>query len=235
MPEPSRQPASGRLQAYVSCALTGIPDRTRHEIDATVSVVRQACASSRVSFDIYVPGDHTDPKRDSHVSSEDVFDVDRKRVKEADVLLLLGHAPSIGVGQELNMAFESLLPVVFLVPAGRSLSRMARGVPLVSVEVPYGDDDELRWRLIEALAGLRPRLVARRSAVANLERVVVGARLKERRRQRGLSREQVAEATGLTVRGVALLEDATDRRADPSLTQLRTLAALLGTTAGELV
>jgi hypothetical protein len=124
------------LSAYISTPLTGLADGTRRAIDETVAVVKAVCAGPGVGIEPYFPGDHTDPLRDAYVSPEEVFRRDRERIKSSDVMLLVANTPSTGVGQELNMALESLLPVVFLAPAGTQVSRMARGVPSFTSSSP---------------------------------------------------------------------------------------------------
>jgi len=224
-----------RRVAYLSTALTGVAAEARAGIDATVAVVRAVCATPIVDLDVYFPGDHTDPLRDAHVSPEEVFRIDRDRVKSADVLLAFGHVPSVGVGQELNMALASALPVVFLVPDGVRVSRMALGAPCRSIEIPYATDDELRTRLHEALVALRPALDERRERTHALDANVTGARIRTAREARGLTQHELADAAGLTAQAIALLEDAPDRLSDPSLTQLRLLAAALGVPVAELI
>jgi DNA-binding XRE family transcriptional regulator len=224
-----------RLTAYVSTALTGVDDATRETIAAAVGVVNGVCAAPGVGIDVYFPGDHTDPVRDAHVEPEDVFRIDRDRVKSADVIIVLFEAPSVGVGQELNMALASLLPIVFLMPDAVRVSRMARGVPAEITEVGYADHTELREGLRAALVALRPRLEERKRSLAALDANVSGARVRALREQRRLSRADLAAATGLNARGVALLEESPDRCSDPSLTQLRRLAAALGVRAADLV
>lgn len=223
------------LSAYISTPLTGLADGTRRAIDETVAVVKAVCAGPGVGIEPYFPGDHTDPLRDAHVSPEEVFRRDRERIKSSDVMLLVANTPSTGVGQELNMALESLLPVVFLAPAGTQVSRMARGVPSFNIELAYADPGELRWRLDRTLRALRPRLESRRAALRGLDENRTGERIRAERRRRRLSRAQLADATGLTVAGIDLLERSPDRESDPSLTQLRRVAAVLGVSVGDLV
>ena len=223
--------SGARLTAYLSTALTGVSATARAEIDAGVAMVRSVCAADDVDLDVYFPGDHTDPVRDVDVPPEAVFEIDRDRVKSADVLIAFAHVPSVGVGQELNMALASALPVVFLVPDGVRLSRMARGAPYRSTTVATRDD------LHRALAALRPELLARRTRLtaAALSDNVTGTRVRALREARGLSRDDLAARAGLTPALLTLLEDSPDHLSDPSLTQLRLLAAALDVRAGELV
>ena len=133
------------------------------------------------------------------------------------------------------MALESLTPVVLIAPRGTRVSRMALGVPADLVQVYYEDQADLRDQVRAALATLRPRLEARREALAPLDANVAGAKMRALREQRGLSRGELAQRIGMTEVGVAHLEQASDRQADPSLTQLRQIAAVLGVRAADLV
>lgn len=220
------------LQGYISTALTNADARARLAIDATVSAIRAAAGDA---LDVYFPGDFTDPVRDAHVSPEDVFRIDRERVKGADVIFLLAHTPSIGVGQELTMALESLTPIVLIAPRGTRVSRMALGVPTDLIDVRYDGDEDLRAQLRAVIAALRPRLEERRTALAALDANVTGAKIRAQREQRQLTRAELASRIGLTEVGVAHLEEASDRQGDPSLTQLRRIAAVLGVRAADLV
>jgi len=220
------------LNGYISTALTNADADARKAIDDTVAAIREATDGELA---VYFPGDFTDPVRDAHVSAEEVFRIDRERVKGADVIFLLAHTPSIGVGQELTMALESLIPVVLIAPRGTRVSRMALGVPADLVQVRYDDHADLRDQLRAALATLRPRLQARREAFAALDANVAGAKIRALREQRRLTREELAQRIGMTEAGVAHLEEASDRQADPSLTQLRQIAAVLEVRAADLV
>lgn len=223
------------LEAYVSVALTGVDAQRRADVDKSVTAIREVCGQPDVDISMYFPGDHTDPVRDADVSPEEVFRVDRARVKAADVLLVLAGVPSFGVGQELIMALESLLPIVVLVPEGVRLSRMVRGMPSRTVEIQYGDPEEMQAKLHHELRRLRSHLAARRQALTALEAHDFGSKLRSRREEAGLTREELANVVGMTIGGLALLEDSTDRQADPSLTQLRRLAAALGSEACDLI
>jgi DNA-binding XRE family transcriptional regulator len=215
--------------------LTGLDEETRQSIDATVATVKAACSDPVIAIDVYFPGDHSDPVKHQGLAPGDVFALDRRRVKEADILVVLAHAPSTGVGQEVNMAFESLLPIVLLVPVGAVVSRMLRGVASYKVEISYRSEEGLRHELGRVLVDLRPRLETRRRAFARLDANVVGANVRAHRHRRQLTREHVADATGMTVAALTSLEESPDRQSDPSLTQLRRLADVLGTAVADLV
>lgn len=222
-----------QLHAYFSTALTGVDEQLRQTIDDTVSVVREACG--RAEVELYFPGDHTDPVRDAHVPAADVYRIDRERVKSADVMFAFVGAPSFGVGQELTMAYESLIPTVLLVPSGARVSRMVLGVPLELEQLVYGDLAELRDTIDPVLARLLKRARARRASGAELERHDVGNAIRRQREKVGLSHADLGAAVGLTPEGLADLESSTDRQADVSLTQLRLIAAALGVSASSLM
>ncbi len=221
------------LNAYFSTALTGVALTVRRTIDETVAVVRDV--SEGFGIGLYFPGDHTDPVRDAGVSAEEVYRIDRERVKAADLMFVLAGTPSLGVGQEVMMAYESLIPTVVLIPKGTRVSRMTLGVPLRLDKVVYETLPNLRSALDLLMHDLLSRVLARRARIDELDRHHVGARIRLCRERVGMSQESLGAAIGMTPAGVASLETSTDRQADPSLTQLRRIAAELGVGADRLV
>jgi DNA-binding XRE family transcriptional regulator len=221
------------LNAYFSTALTDVAPPARRVSDETVAVVRDV--GGQFGIDLYFPADHTDPIRDAHVTAEEVYRIDRERVKGSDLVFVLAGTPSLGVGQELMMAHASLIPTVLLIPAGTRVSRMALGVPLRMDQVVYDSLPGLRSALDRLLRERLPRIAARRAGTAELDRHHVGEAIRLAREQAGMSQEQLAATIGMTPIGMAALEASTDRQSDPSLTQLRRIAAELGVSVRELV
>lgn len=222
------------LNAYFSAALTGVAPHIRRDLDETVVLVREL--TERHGITLYFPGDHTDPVRDAEVPAEKVYALDREQVKAADLLFILAGTPSLGVGQELTMAHESLIPTVLLIPEGARVSRMTLGLPLQIEKVAYrgmADLLEILHQLMRHV--LLPRIHARRASDGDLDGHCVGARIRRYRERAGMSHERLGAAVGITAAGVASLEAATDRQADPSLTQLRRIASELGVSANSLI
>lgn len=227
--------ATAPLLAYVSTPLTAVDPLLRKEVAEVVALVKEVCARPELGLATYYPGDFTDPIEHPDVTPADVYRTDRAGVKGADALVVLAHVPSLGVGQELAIAFESTIPIVLVAPAGTRVSRMALGQPSAQVVIAYADAGELADELAGALRALRPGMERRRRELAALDEPAFGRRLRAHRERAGMSRDELAEAVGLTAEGVALLEDSPDRVADPSLTQLHRLASALAVAPGDLI
>lgn len=236
-PEFQLVPAAPRrslpLKAYLATALSGLSEEQRDTVARQISVIKEVCEGELI--EPYFPGDHTDPVNQPHIPAGQVFQTDRDQVKQSDLLIWLGPTPSLGVGQELDIAYHALVPILILSPDGATVSRMVLGIPSLKVELSFADEGDLEDKLQRTLLDIRPRLEARKMAFADFDVNIVGEKIRQLRRRQKLTRDQVAEATGIEVEALISLEESTDRVADPSLVQLRMLASVLNTTVGDLV
>ncbi len=166
-----------------------------------------------------------------------MFRVDRERVLGSDLLIYLCHFPSTGAGQELDFAFNGLVPILLVAHRDCRVSRMVRGIPCFKREVLYDEPEDLRAELRAVLADLRPTLQARRSARELDGTIVGGERVRALREARGWTREALAGRVvpPLAIEALQLIEDAPDHLSNPSLTQLRQVAAALETSVADLV
>ncbi|MGI8547458.1 MAG: helix-turn-helix domain-containing protein [Gemmatimonadaceae bacterium] len=221
------------LTAYIACALSNVSEDERAETSRRVAAVKYVCEEEGI--EPYFPGDYTDPQEHAHVPAYKVFEIDRTRVKRSDLLVWVGPHPSTGVGQELDIAYNSLIPIVLLYPENSPISRMVRGIPGTVVEIAYGEEGDVGAAFQSWLITARGLLYARRVAFSDLDENIVGEKIRLLRRLRGMSRKQLADSVGISEDAVVHIEESPDRESDPSLTQLRRIAAVLGTTAGALV
>ena len=221
------------LNAYLACALTGLNTSDRDYIFHLSDTVSYIC--SEFDIDVYEPRKKTDPVHHPEVSDLEVFKTDRERVLGSDLLIHLCHHPSTGSGQELDFAYNALLPVMLIRHADKRASRMITGMPSLKVEVCYREPEELRAELRARLGEIKPMLEERKLSAGSNDENVVGARVRALREAAQLSLQDVADATGFTPEGIALLESTPDFFSNPSLLQLRRLATVLRTTAAELI
>lgn len=222
------------LDAYLASALTGLTHDQRqlvfHLSDSIAEVSR------RHGINVYEPRKATDPVHHSDVPAAKVWEVDRDRVLSSDLLIHLGHFPSTGAGEELDFAYNALVPIILISHGDIRLSRMVSGIPGFKLEITYVEPEELRYRFEEAIIAIRPILEERKLAFAAFERNIVGDKIRSLRQEMGMTREEVAAQTPLlTVEMLRRLEESTDRISDPSLSHLRLIAAILKTTVADLV
>jgi transcriptional regulator with XRE-family HTH domain len=121
---------------------------------------------------------------------------------------------------------------------------MVTGIPALKLEITYSEPDELRLQLEGALLEIRPVLEARKLAFADYEANLIGERVRQLREGLRLTREEVATSARLspaippsflTVERLREIEVSGDRTSNPSLIELRVIAAVLRTTVAELV
>lgn len=231
-------PAPIEMDGYFSAALTGLTKDERERVDCIGRECQAVC--SAMGIYLYLPGDHSDPISHAHLAKEDVHWMDRKMVAAdaADIFVMLCDKPSFGAGQELEIATNAMVPIILIYQDGTKVSRMVTGTPALKTELPFSDLGDLRSKLFTQLTTLKPALVSRKLAIKeNFDLNIVGTRVRTRREELALTRQEVASATktGMTAEFLARLEDSPDRVSNPSLLQLRALAHILKMSVTELV
>ena len=230
-----REAAPLKLDAYLASALTGLSLDQRENLVAVSDIVESVCED--LEIELYQPGKATDPVNHPHVSSESVFNMDRERVLSSDLVIHLADHASTGAGEELDFALTALIPIVLIAHGDTRLSRMVTGIPALKLTITYRTLDELSNELRERLTEVRPIVEERKLAFSDFNKNMVGNKVRILREESGLTREEVAVHTGdlLTVEKIRQIEGNSDRVSNPSLLQLRTLAAVLKTTVADLV
>ena len=229
---PHAQPLT--LNAYLASALSGLQEDQRQLVFHLSDSISEICR--RFGIEVYEPRKATDPVHHSEVPALTVWELDRDKVLSSDLLILLGHFPSTGAGEEIDMAYNALIPMILISHSETNLSRMVTGVPGFKLEIRYQDPEEFREQLEAALISVRPILEERKLAFAKHDQNIVGEKIRTLRQELGITREEMEDRCSvLTVDILRRLEESTDRIGDPSLSQLRLIAALLNTTVADLV
>jgi len=228
------QPAPLPLNAYLACALSNLNAEQRQLMFTLSDVVSVVC--NEQSIDLYEPRKKTDPVHHPDVSDIDVFKTDRERVLSSDLLIHLCHYPSTGSGEELDFAYSALLPIILISHSETRVSRMITGIPSLKLHITYTEPEDLRMELRDRLAEIRPILEQRKLAFSKYEVNVVGEKIRLRREELGLTRENVAaSAPQVTIEALTTFEESTDRCSNLTLIQLREIATILKTTVADLV
>jgi transcriptional regulator with XRE-family HTH domain len=227
------RPKSMPLDAYLACAFTGLPALERALVFQLSDSVNVVC--KEFDIDLYEPRKKTDPVHNPDVSDTDVFKTDRSRVVGSDLLIHLCHFPSNGAGEELDFAYNALVPIILIAHGDQKVSRMITGVPSLKVEIRYQEPEQLRSLLSARLVELRPFLEQRRMQMKEFQENLVGQRIRDLRLEAKLTCEELAGRVGMSAEGIRHLEESPDPISNPSLTHLRAIATALKTTVAELI
>jgi transcriptional regulator with XRE-family HTH domain len=226
------KPAFG-LKGYLASALTNLDEPRKKEIFEAQDVIAEVCAA--YGIELYQPRNVSDPVLHASLAPGSVFNTDRKRVLESDILVVMTHEPSFGAGQELEFARSALLPIVLIIPNGKAVSRMVLGIPSTLYNVSYTTLNELRTNLRQAISFLIPILLERKLTYSNYPSEGIGRNVKRFREQCQLKRDALAYAMGVTEEEIANIEESPDRLSNLSLLLLRKLALVLKISLPELV
>lgn len=234
LPIPS-EPVS--LTGYLACALTGLDDLQRKYVFQVSDAVAIECQAQGI--ELYEPRKVTDPNFNSDIQDTKVFEIDRDRVLNSDVLIFLSHFPSVGAGQELDFAYNAMIPIIVVYHSDARVSRMVTGIPGLIVKIPYSEPEQLRELLRNEIETLKPILQMRRLAFNSNDDNIVGNRIRQAREALLLTRAEIERASKgrghITESLLKKWEESTDREFNPSLLQLRELAFLLRTNVATLV
>jgi nucleoside 2-deoxyribosyltransferase len=110
--------------AYISGALLNAGDLERSR--ALYERLGEACRAA--GWEAYVPHQHADPERDSHLSNMEVAEQDVDQVSAADALVAYVGEPSLGVGAEIAIALRAGKRVLVVAEADRRVSRFLLGL-----------------------------------------------------------------------------------------------------------
>lgn len=134
-------------EAYISGALSSLGEGALGRLfyELLGEIVGEAGLTA------YLPHRHTDPVAAPDLAPQAVYEVDRRRVSAARVLVVYAGLPSFGVGIEVEIAREHGVPVILVVERDRPVSRMLLGSPAVAEVVRFSDLAELRTALGEAI------------------------------------------------------------------------------------
>ncbi len=132
-----------KITAYVSGALTGGDEieLLKHFYER----IAETCKSAGI--EAYIPHLVSDPIGNPNMTPDEVYDLDRRQVLASNLLVAYVGYPSLGVGQEIEIARENNIPVVMLMEKDRRISRMARGNPAVIAEIHFVDHDDALQQL----------------------------------------------------------------------------------------
>jgi len=137
-------------KVFISGALTAISDSER--VKADYERIADLCEVHGLTP--YVPHRYTDPVINSDVSSQRVYELDSYHVRTARLVIAYVGIPSLGVGQEVEIARQSDVPVILLYEREHPVSRMTRGCPGVVAEIPFDSFDEALSQISALLQNL---------------------------------------------------------------------------------
>jgi transcriptional regulator with XRE-family HTH domain len=224
---------SAPLYAYWASGLTGLNKTEKATVDAWGELADAVCKEHGIH--LYLPGRHTDPGNNPDIEDGAVYALDRRKVTGSDLLLLLCRYPSLGAGQEYEIAMGRGIPTILLQMVDERISRMVTGAPSQRTIIRFDCADSLKKQLREILAETRLNLLERRKLLRELTLPAIGKKVATIRQERGMDREHLAQRTFLCVEFIKALETLPVSETNPTSTQLRLIAHALGVEPSELL
>lgn len=225
------------LHGYIATALTGVSKDAREAMAFKSSSIAAVCKEFNIY--IYQPRKATDPLLHPDLEPEAVYARDRKRVLGANLLIIIADQPSLGVGQEIEIAAGFGVPtlIVSSEDASARLSRMVTGSFLNLIgEVTYRNPEDLTEKLHELVGNNLERIRSFKNSIRPDAAISqhVGVRLREMRQDAGLSIMDVAKKIGTSARLLKTLEQRPLNYHNISIHVIGRLLVAYGFTAADL-
>lgn len=112
-----------RKQVYISGPLTNSSKKELYEL---LGEEFEKCG-----FSAYIPHQHTDPKKNADIKPKEVYQTDYRKIIESSLIVAYVGEPSLGVGQEIQIAAFHQIPILLVFEKGAKVSRMTLGNPMV--------------------------------------------------------------------------------------------------------
>jgi serine/threonine protein kinase/transcriptional regulator with XRE-family HTH domain len=222
------------VYGYIATALTGVPGEAKQLITLESHMIANVCKGFEIY--LYQPRKISDPTANKDLSAEAVYEMDRKRVLAAGLLVVIADHPSYGVGQELEIAGSIGTPTILIRRQGSNeISRMVTGSFLnLLKEIIYTSPEELEFELKKCLSRNAEKVRAfKRSSCSNLP-ANLGVRLREMREAVGLNTEEVAQKVGASARLVRAVEERDPIYHNVGMSFLGRLLSVYGRSCAEL-
>jgi hypothetical protein len=137
--------------AYICGALTELPIEVQIPTKRFYSRLGDVCGNV-LGHRAFVPHEHYDPIANASFTPQEVFDAESLQIEEnTNFLIIVAIAPSWGGGIEAFMAKTKKVPIILLIPAGRKVSRLLRGLPNIYTMIEYTNEDDACEQLIYVL------------------------------------------------------------------------------------
>jgi transcriptional regulator with XRE-family HTH domain len=232
-----------QMVGYLATPLTALVQspKAERELKNVVERIKRLASDQEFSdrpFEIYWPGDHTHPTRNSDFKASLVYLKDRSTASTFDFLIILCAEPSYGVGQENEIATQAGIPAIRLVPPG--LSRMMAGSFILCRDLQFRGSlssglsfDEEAFK--EALRWARKMSFSHQALYNRLNGKGFGQRLRRLISDRSGDYEKFANELGIAVHYLNALMDEPIAVSNPSARLLKRMGSLLSVSVGHLM
>ncbi len=219
-------------------AVDGRADAELRDVVARIKAAAMAPEFSDPRFDLYWPGDHTHPVRNADFTPAQVYLTDRSRASTHDFIILFCGSPSYGVGQENEIATQSGMPAIRILP--ERISRMMSGSFINAVDIKYTgsltegvhfDADNL----LDAFREIRRMYFRHRALYKGMNGDQFGKRLRKLVDERCGDYQKFADDLGVNLSYLHALLEEPFAVSNPSVRLLKRMAVLLGESVSYLI
>lgn len=139
-----------KLSVYVSGSLTHLKNLAIKQLYEDIGKL-----AASLNMTSYVPHLHTDPVKFPDATPEEIYNINKNQVASSDLMICYTGEPSLGAGQEIEIANNSKTLVILLSEEGQTVARMAKGSPNIIDHILFKDHqdalNQLKTRLLKLI------------------------------------------------------------------------------------
>ena len=98
----------------------------------------------RCGFTAYIPNQHTDSKKNAGIKPDKIYQTDYRKIIESSLLVAYVGEPSLGVGQEIQIASFNQVPILLVFEKEAKVSHMTLGTPGVKQTFKFETFENLK-------------------------------------------------------------------------------------------
>jgi len=102
-------------------------------------------------WNTFLPHRVIDPKMYPELTPREVYAIETRDIRKADIVIAYAGKPALGVGTEIEVARGSNSIVILLYEKDAAVSKIARGNPAVVHEIAFADFEDALQKLQSAL------------------------------------------------------------------------------------
>ncbi len=222
------------FRTYFAAALTRMSEKGMNKMERIAKIVKHE--GDNTGYAVYLPKQYTDPDEVPELTSREVYWIDRERVASSDLLIVYGDEPSIGVGQEVEIATNAGVPIVLLYSKGARISRMLLGTAgRIVGKIEITKESEVGTQMNDFFKKNSSRILFNRKSREFEYQIRLGKRVRSIRDEMGFSIKELASSSDVDSEQIENLETRPEKLSTISIINLRRLSKTLNVTPAELL
>lgn len=138
-----------KIRVHVSGAVSCLSKQERQRYYDFYEAIAKICRAK--GWNSFLPHRVMDPKLYPELTPREVYEIETRDIKKADIVIAYVGTPALGVGTEIEVARASDSIIILLYEKGAAVSKIARGNSAVVHEIAFANFEDALQKIKSAL------------------------------------------------------------------------------------